>query len=212
MKLKPLTRCLLLFIITGLSPFVAQATHTTEPTPWEGAVIAVESSVLKNMHALAAKKKWDEAKAHLIVYQEIGSNPNAGEAIGKMLITKNKDGALAVIQLAQDELIQPHKGPITSTRQVKRAFVRAMQQFPKKQGPKSTLLATFFSIFSLEALTPSEKVTLHELERMVDEGLLKTSAILEKILAVIIEEVGILSPLDERNAPPSAPLSQVTES
>ena len=196
------------FCFCFISPFSVWATHTSDTpeersTAWEDAVVVVESSVLKRMQELALKKRWDPAKAHLLVYRDVGSCLSAAEAIGKMLISKNKDGAVAVIQLARDELIHPHDGPVTSTRQVKRSFIRAIQA-SNKQESKASLIATFFTIFSLDGLTPLEKVTLNELERVVGEGLLKTAAIIEKIFAAVIEEVGILSPLDERgmSSPP----------
>ena len=196
---------LLLFCLVAGLP--AQATQTESPTPWESAVVAVETTILKSMLDLAAKKQWDPAKAHLVVYRDIGSCPNAAEAIGKMLITKNKDGALSTIQLTRAELINPHRGPIASTRQVKRSFIRAIQG-TKDEKAKASLIATFFQIFSLDGLTPAEKVTLNQLERMVNEGLLKTAATIEKIFAAVIEEVGNLSPLDERGStPPPPPLT-----
>ena len=209
MKLLPHFASLLLIVSVGLLPSVAQAAYTTEgrPTAWESAVVAVESNVLKSMHDLASKKQWDSAKAHLIVYRDIGSCSNAAETIGKMLITKNKDGALAVIQLTLNELINPHRGPITSTRQVKRSFIRAIQA-SKGEKSKTTLIVTFFNVFSLDGLTPSEKVTINELQRMVGEGLLKTAATIEKIFAVVIEEVGNPSPLDERGM--LSPISHLT--
>lgn len=197
--MKSLAHCFVFLLVTFAVGSAARATAGENySTAWESAVYAVESSVLKSMHDLASKKEWDPAKAHLVVYRDIGSCPSAAEAIGKMLISKNRDGALAVIQLARDELIHPHRGPVTSTRQVKRSFVRAIQA-SKKQESKSALIVTFLDVFSLDCLTPSEKVALQELQRMVEEGLLKTAATIEKIFAVVIEEVGNLSPLDDRD-------------
>ena len=201
---------LLLFclVVAGLP---AQATQTESLTPWESAVVTVEATVLKSMLDLATKKKWDPAKAHLVVYRDIGSCPNAAEAIGKMLITKNKDGALVAIQLTLEELINPHRGPIASTRQVKRSFIRAIQG-TKDEKSKASLITTFFKIFSLDGLTAAEKVTLNQLERMVGEGLLKTAATIEKIFAALIEEVGNLSPLEERGTvSPPPPLTLMTK-
>ena len=197
------THCLiaLFTILITLTPFTQATEQPT--TAWEDAVILVDSSILKSMLDLATNKKWDPAKGLLKVYREIGSCPSAATAIGKMLITKNRDGATTVIKLTSEELIRPHKSPIRSTRQVKRAFMRAIHSTPKQES-KEALLNTFLGIFTIDGLTPSEKAAIGELGGVVEKGLLKTAAILERILLVIIEEVGNLSPLDERSVTPLA--------
>ncbi len=174
------------------------------PKGWVGAAEYVEVAILRDLETLASNKEWRAALALLDVYREVGSNPNAAIAIGKMLIKKNRDGAVTVIQLTWQELIDPFRGPIQSTRQVKRAFVSGIISAPKQES-KQAVMTTFLKVFTLEGMTPSERTSVEELKKVIDEDLLKTAAILEKVLAAIIEEVGNLSPLDERPTAPVAP-------
>ena len=66
-------------------------------------------------------------------------------------------------------------------------------------------MKVFLKIFTFEGMTPSERTAVEELKKAIDEDLLKTAAILEKVLSVVIEEVGNLSALDERPAASMAP-------
>ena len=188
-----------IFILLLSQPATATQDQEEQSAParWVGAVMYVETTILQDLETLASNKKWGPAMTLLDVYREIGSNSNAAIAIGKMLIKKNRDGAVTVIQLARQELINPFDGPIQSTRQVKRVLVSGIISAPKQES-KQAVMTVFLKIFTLEGMTPSERTSVEELKKVIDEGLLKTAAILEKVLAVIIEEVGNFSPLDER--------------
>lgn len=196
---------IILILALFAAPIATQATQDGQDPPattaWEDAVKFIDTTLLKSMLELATNKKWEPAKGLLKVYREVGSCPNAAIAIGKMLITKNHAGAIAMIQLTNEELVQAHKSPIRSTRQVKRSFARTIQS-EKKQESKEALLNTFLSIFAIDGLTPSEKATIQELREVVGKGLLKTAAILERVLLVVIEEVGNESPLDDMSVTP----------
>ena len=203
--MRKLSSYIVIFTFIFIYLFTLNHSYSTQvqeesPAPlmsWVAAVEYIETTILKDLEALASNKEYGPALVLLDVYRELGSNPNAAVAIGKMLIKKNRDGAVAVIQLTRQELINPLRGPIWSTKQVKRAFVRGIKSTPK-QDSKKVLMTTFLEIFTLDGMTVAERTTVEELKKVIDEDLLKTAVILEKVLTVIIEEVGNLSPLDER--------------
>ena len=199
-KLSSYTCFIIIFTLSLSLSITAPAQIQKEeaaPMMWGGAVEYIETTILEDLEALASKGDWKESIALLGVYRDIGSNSNAATAIGKMLIKRKRDGAVTVIQLTRQELINPFRGPIQSTRQVKRAFVSAIKS-TSKQESKEVLMTTFLKIFTLDGMTPSERTAVEELKNAIDEDLLETAAVLEKVLAVIVEEVGNLSALDER--------------
>ena len=185
-----------LFTITAA---VATATQEEQVTAEaEEARIFVDETILKNMQDLVIINKrwvWNPTKALLEIYREIGSCPNAAREINKMLIKRNESGANAIIQLTIEELVNPNKSPITSTKQVKRVFFRAIQ---KAEGwkTKEQILNTFRDIFSLEGMTPVEKKTVLLLAEAIDREMTITTDSIVIILLLLIEEIGEISPLD----------------
>ena len=205
LKFNVLFFVLTLTLLTSAFATQTQEEQPIEPNPqgWVSAVEFVEKTILSEMEKQAANKRWDEASELLNVYRKLGSNQNAGMAIGKMLIKKNRDGAVTVIKLTHQELINPFHGPIDSTKTVKVSLIKGVQT-AQKQRVKQVLMNTFLNIFTLDGLTPSERTAVEELKKAVDEDLLKTAAVLEKIVLVLFDEVGNLSPLDDRpDIPPT---------
>ena len=184
-------------IATATQQDQGEQSDCTAPMRWLVAAEYVETTILKDLETLASNKDWKPALVLLDVYREIGSNANAANAIGKMLIKKKHEGSVTVIQLTRQELVNPFLGPIQSTRQVKQAFISGIKS-TSKQESKEALMTTFLKIFTLDGMTPSEQAAVEELKNAIDENLLETAVILEKVLASIVAEVGNFSALDER--------------
>ena len=192
---------LVVLVFVGSTALATQAQEAQNPTTPEGARTKVDRTTLLSMERLVKENHrsiWKPARALLGVYREIGSCPTAAKEINEMLIQKNENGALALIRLVKQELIRPHESPITSTRQVKRVFIRAIQKAEEGEWrTKRELITTFLILFPENDLTPTERETVVLLKNAIEEELNKTTMYLEKVLLLLIKEVGKTSPLDK---------------
>ena len=178
------------------------ATQNRSPNiPWEAGVFSFEHETLSAMFNFVEKKKWDEAAYHHRIYKTLGSNESAKIEIGTLLLDRNKKGALAAIRLTKKELIDPHRGPISSTRQVKKVFIRTIQS-AEKWSVKAAIMDTMLNIFSMGKMTPPEMTAMGELQKAIEEELRVTSTSLGTVLLSILEH-GLINqtPLDLRPKP-----------
>ena len=184
--------------------------------PWETRAILVEQGILSPMTIFTEKKKWDEVAYLLSLYRSLGSNERAKVEFTGLLQQKNKEGLLATIRLVKAELIQPIRGPITSTRQVKKVFIRTILS-AKRWETKTVLMEAMLDIFSIEKMALVEMTATQELQEAIGKELRVTTMAIGNILIAIFEH-GIVNPtsLDSRPqssfpTPPKEPADSKTD-
>ena len=183
---------------------IEQATTQNQPTdiPWETRATLVEQGILSPMIVFTEKKEWDEVAYLLSLYRSLGSNERAKAEFTGLLQQKNKEGLLATIRLVKAELIQPIRGPITSTTQVKKVFIRTILS-AKRWETKMVLMEAMLDIFSIEKMALVEMTATQELQEAIGKELRVTTMAIGNILIAIFEH-GIVNPTSLDSRPQSS--------